>query len=219
MTEPTSSGAGAMPPAGTPVTGTPAPGSATPQVAALTLEEALKKIADLEQHAQNKAEEAARHGKNLTTAEKELAAYKAAEQAAKDAQLSEVERMNKQYADLKEQHETLASELLEARVYQDVARHAAKLNFILPADMLAKLLLNDLDAIEFEDGKPKNIETLLQNLAKSTPEIVKSAQQEQQQQQRAPAVPAMNPGRSSIASPGQQQPGRIPRLNDPGLWK
>src|SRR6266536_133305 len=150
---------------------------------------------------------------------KRLKSYEDAEQAAKDASLGEVERVNKQYADLKEQHETLAAELLEARVYQDVARHAAKLNFILPADMLAKLLLNDLDAIEFEDGKPKNIETLLQNLAKSTPEIVKSAEVQQQQQQRAPAVPAMNPGRSSIASPGQQQPGRIPRLNDPGLWK
>jgi len=145
---------------------------------------------------------------------KRLKAYEDAEQAKKDAQLSEVERMNKQYADLKEQHETLAAELLEARVYQDVARHAAKLNFILPADMLAKLLLNDLDAIEFEDGKPKNIETLLQNLAKSTPEIVKTAQQDQQQQQRAPAVPAMNPGRSSIASPGQNQPGRIPSWNE-----
>src|SRR6266568_935603 len=147
---------------------------------------------------------------------KRLKAYEDAEQAKKDAQLSEVERINKQYADLKEQHETLAAELLEARVYQDVARHAAKLNFILPADMLAKLLLNDLDAIEFEDGKPKNIETLLQNLAKSTPEIVKSAEV---QQRNAPPIPAMTPGRSTIQVPGQQQPGRIPRLNDPGLWK
>ncbi len=150
---------------------------------------------------------------------KRLKAYEDAEQAAKDASLGEVERINKQYADLQEQHEALAAELLEARVYQDVARHAAKLNFILPADMLAKLLLNDLDAIEFDDGQPKNIETLLQNLAKSTPEIVKTAQQDQQQQKRAPMIPAMNPERSSIASPGQQQPGRIPRLNDPGLWK
>ncbi len=147
---------------------------------------------------------------------KRLKAYEDAEQAAKDASLGEVERINKQYADLKEQHETLAAELLEARVYQDVARHAAKLNFILPADMLAKLLLNDLDAIEFEDGKPKNIETLLQNLAKSTPEIVKSAEV---QQRNAPPIPAMTPGRSTIQVPGQQQPGRIPRLNDPGLWK
>src|SRR6266568_2236245 len=147
---------------------------------------------------------------------KRLKAYEDAEQAAKDASLGEVERINKQYAALQEQHEALAAELLEARVYQDVARHAAKLNFILPADMLAKLLLNDLDAIEFEDGKPKNIETLLQNLAKSTPEIVKSAEV---QQRNAPPIPAMTPGRSTIQVPGQQQPGRIPRLNDPGLWK
>ncbi len=142
-----------------------------------------------------------------------------AKEAADLAALSATEKLNKQYAELQAQHEELAAELLEARVYQDVARHAAKLNFILPADMLAKLLLNDLDAIEFEDGKPKNIETLLQNLAKSTPEIVKTAQQDQQQQKRAPMIPAMNPERSSIASPGQQQPGRIPRITDPGLWK
>jgi len=150
---------------------------------------------------------------------KKLKAYEDAEQAAKDASLGEVERINKQYAALQEQHEALAAELLEARVYQDVARHAAKLNFILPADMLAKLLLNDLDAIEFEDGKPKNIEALLQNLAKATPEIVKTAQQEQQQQKRAPMIPAMSPERSSIQPPGQNTPGKRWKLDDPGLWK
>src|SRR5437660_11568140 len=58
---------------------------------------------------------------------KRMKAFEDAEQAAKDASLGEVERINKQYAALQEQHETLAAELLEARVYQDVARHAAKL--------------------------------------------------------------------------------------------
>ena len=139
------------------------------------------------------------------------------EQARLQAQMTEAERLKAELAAQTEQHETLAAELLEARVYQDVAKHAAKMNFILPADMLAKLLLNDLDAIEFENGKPTNIEKLLEQMAKSTPEIVKTAQQEQQQQQRAPAVPAINPGRSTIPQPGQT-PGRR-SLFDPGLWK
>ena len=76
----TSSGGGATPAPGSPATGTPAPGSATPPAASLTLEDALKRIAELEQHASNKDEEAKRHGSKLTAAEKELAAYKAKEQ-------------------------------------------------------------------------------------------------------------------------------------------
>src|SRR2546430_1936736 len=99
MTQTPSSGAGATPGTGTPAMGTPASG-ATPPAAALTLEDALKKIAELEQHASNKTEEAARHGTKLTAAEKELAAYKAAEQAARDAQLTETQKLQKQYADL-----------------------------------------------------------------------------------------------------------------------
>ncbi len=94
MPEPTnpSSGAGATPGTGSPATGTPASPGATPAQAALTLEEALKKIAELELHASNKTEEATRHGAKLTAAEKELAAYKAAEQAARDAQMSELQK-------------------------------------------------------------------------------------------------------------------------------
>src|SRR5256886_2528689 len=79
----------------------------------------------------------------------QLKAYQDKEQATKDAELSEVEKLNKSYAELQEQHEALASELLEARVYRAVSTEASKLNFILPTDMLTKLLLNDLDSIEF----------------------------------------------------------------------
>src|SRR5260370_217896 len=92
MTQTPSPGAGATPPPGSPATGTPASPGATPAQATLTLEEALKRIHDLEQHAQNKTEEASRHGTRLTAAERELAAYKAAEEAAKAAQMSELEK-------------------------------------------------------------------------------------------------------------------------------
>src|SRR5579859_6212188 len=97
MPEPTtpSPGGSATPTPATPATGTPAAGGATPTAAPLTLEEALKKITELEAHAQNKTEEASRHGAKLTAAEKELAAYKAAEEAARAAQMSELEKAQK----------------------------------------------------------------------------------------------------------------------------
>lgn len=150
----------------------------------------------------------------------QLKGYQDAEQAAKDAQLSEVEKANKLYADLQEQHETLASELLEARVFRAVSQEAAKMTFILSPDMLTKLLLNDLDSIEFDNGQPTNIEKLLTELAKSTPDLVKPAQQQGVPMALgAPVIPAMNPGRSQIVQPGQQAGGRIPRVTDPNLWK
>jgi hypothetical protein len=214
MTQTPSSGAGATPNPGSPATGTPASG-ATPPAAALTLEDALKKIAELEQHAQNKTEEASRHGNRLTAAEKELAAYKAAEEAAKAAQMSELEKAQKLHADLQEQHEALAAELFEARVFQDVARYADKFNFNVSADTLMRFLLMDEDAIEFEEGKPTNIEKLLSALAKNEPGLVKqSAVTPNSPVVGTPTIPAMNPGRSSIASPGQSVPGRIPSWNE-----
>src|SRR5258706_9634914 len=101
MPEPTnpSSGAGATPGAGTPATGTNATGSATPPAAALSLEEAMKRISELELHAQNKTEEASRHGSKLTAAEKELAAYKEKERLASEASMSELQKLQKQAAD------------------------------------------------------------------------------------------------------------------------
>ena len=145
----------------------------------------------------------------------QLKVYQDAEQASKDAQLSEVERISKQYAELQEQHEALAAELYQARVFQEVSRLASKFNFMITADTLARMLLLDDDAIEFEDGKPTNIEKLLEQLAKKEPDLVRQAEQ---QQQRAPAIPGMNPGRNTITQPGQRTPGRIPRLDDPNLW-
>ncbi len=133
------------------------------------------------------------------------------------AQMSELEKAQKQAADLETARDEMAAELYEARVRQDVADLVGKFNFIPSARTIATLLLADDDAIEFEDGRPTNIEKLLANLAKAEPDLVKP--QAQQQQQGTPTIPAMNPGRSSIASPGQATPGYIPRLTDPGVWK
>jgi hypothetical protein len=216
MTQTPSSGGSATPTTGSPATGTPAAGSATPQPATLTLEEALKQIAELKQHAQNKESEAAHHGKKLSAAEKELEAYKAAEEAAKAAQMSELEKAQKRAADLEEQQERLAAELYEARVRDQVASVMGKFNFIdgVSSRTIANLLLVDDDAIEFENGQPTNIEKLLEKLVKAEPGLVKPTptQPGQMQQRMVPSTPAMNPGRTSIA-PGAI-PGRIPRLED-----
>ena len=218
MTQTPSDGASATQAPSTPATGNAAPG-ATPTKPATTLEEALAKIAELERHASNKAEEAARHGKSLSAAEKELARYKEAEEAVKAAQMSELEKVQKQAADAQEQLESLAAELYEARVFQEVTKLASKFNFLIGSDTLARMLLLDEDAIEFEDGKPQNVEKLLEKLAKAEPDLVKpQATQQQQQQMGAPNVPAMNPGRSSI-TPGGNVPGRVPSLFDRDLWK
>ena len=220
MTQTPSSGGGATQPTGSPATGTPAAGSATPQSATLTLEEALKQIADLKQHAQNKESEAAHHGKKLSAAEKELEAYKAAEEQARQAQMSELEKAQKAQADLQAQYDSVASELVKSYVRDAVDEVAGKFNFILSAKSLTKLLLQDGDAIEWDDdtGEPTNIEKLLDKLAKAEPDLVKKEAQ-QNQQSGAPNIPAMSPGRSSIQPPSGNIPGRIPRITDPGMWK
>ena len=212
MTQTPSSGSGATPGTGTPATGTNATGSATPPAAPLTLEEALKRIAELDQHAQNKTEEAARHGTRLSAAEKELATYKAAEEAAKQAQMSELQKAQKAAADLQAELDERAAELVTARVHQDVAKYAPKMNFVVSPELLSKLI--DWEAVEFDDatGKPTNVEKLLEKLAKSSPELVKPV--DARNQPGAPNIPAMSPGRSSIQPPAGGIPGRIPRLTD-----
>lgn len=219
MTQTPSSGASATPTTGSPATGN-ATGSATPPAATLTLEEALKQIAELKQHAQNKESEAAHHGKKLSAAEKELEAYKAAEEQARQAQMSELEKAQKAHADLQAQYDSVASELVKSYVRDAVDELAPKFNFILSAKGLTKLLLQDGDAIEWDDdtGEPTNIEKLLDKLAKAEPDLVKK--EAQQQQQGVPNLPAFGiSGRSSIQPPDGRTPGRIPRITDPGMWK
>ncbi len=155
---------------------------------------------------------------NLRKREKEaqaaLKVYQDAEQVAKDAQLPEIERLKKVAADLQAEHDQLAAELVTARVNQDVAKYAGKLNFIVSPDLLAKLI--DWEAVEFDDaGKPTNVEKLLEKLAKNAPDLVKK----EQQQQGAPPLPGMSPdraayGRSSIQRPGTPTPGQRPSWDD-----
>jgi hypothetical protein len=206
MPEPTSSGGGAtLPSDPQPATGN-ASGGATPPKPSVTLEEALARIAELEHAHNNATGELKRHREELST-------YKAAEKAKADAELSASELAKKQNAELNERLESLAAEIAEARVREAIADLASKFNFVVSAKTLANLLLADFDSIEFEDGKPTNIEKLLEKLAKAEPDLVKP-QPGVPQARQAPTTPAFNPDRRSIAAPGTMPPGRIPRLND-----
>jgi len=210
----TSSGAGATPTAGSPATGSTSVGATPTKMIATTLEEALARIAELEKHANNKSEEAARHGKNLSAAEKELAAYKEKERLAQEATQSEIEKMQKRTEAAEKQVQQLRQENVTKEIQlQATTRGIANVELIAPY-VLQKL--------EYEDEKPTNLDKVLDEIVKGNPNIIKQADETPATSARIgpPATPAMNPGRSSIQSPGNTaQPGRIPRLTDPGMFK
>jgi hypothetical protein len=208
MTDTTSSEGSATLADGKPVTGNPS-GGATPPKLASTLEEALARIAELERHAQNKEQEAARHGKNLSAAEKELAAYKSAEQAKKDAELTESERVKKQHADLQAKYESETAALITRIVNLQVKEIATKLGIIDP-DAAVRLIDEEFEVDD--EGNVTNAEELLKALLKNKPYLAgtPAPAPTAPQARLAPATPAMNPGRSSIVSPGQSVPGRVP---------
>src|SRR5882762_2960542 len=116
MAEDTSSSGGATPPTDTPATGTLAPGSAMLQKPTLTLEEALRKIAELEHSHGNAKEEVERHRKKLTAFEKQEADAAAAKKAADEAQLSEIERVKKQHSEAEQRIQRYKQELVTSKV-------------------------------------------------------------------------------------------------------
>lgn len=230
----TSPDGGATPNPGTPATGT-APVGATPQSAALTLEEALKRIAELEHSGLNAKEELDRHRKKVSGYEKAEAEREAQRKAAEEAQLSEIDRIKKQHAEIQAERESLLQELQQTRIQHAVMAQATTLNFIHP-EIAAKLV--DWTELEYNEQRhPTNTAKLLEKLAKAMPELVRAPQAPTQPESNtqpatptqaasnapalkpapfAPSVPAMNPGRSNIPAPGSNPPGRIPRLAD--VW-
>lgn len=221
----------ATPPTGTP----PATGNQTTSQGATpekkqSLEEALERIAQLERHSKNKEEEAARHGKNLSAAEKELAAYKDKERQSQEAQLSEIDKANKRVTEstqLIQQKDQTIAQLKQQLVQAETKIAASAMDFHNP-EVAAKLIQ---DALELdENGKPTNLEQALKDLAKQNPFLVKAKEQQEQAQQqttpaqtahlqssRPPIVPPMNPGRGQIAPPSQFPQGKPIRLNE--VWQ
>ncbi len=191
---------------GKPVTGTPSGGATPPKNVAATLEEALARIAELEHATKNATEERDRHRKKLT-------AYEEAEKKAQEAQLSEVERTKKQHADLQSKYESDTAALISQIVNLRVKEIAAKLGIIDP-DAAVRLIDDEFEVDD--EGNVTNAEELLKALLKNKPYLAgtPAPTPASPQARQAPATPAMNPGRSTIAAPGQRTPGSIPTWED-----
>lgn len=200
---------------GQPATGIQASGSAT-QPTKPSIEELQARISELERHSHNKTEEAARHGKNLSEAQKRLAEYEEKERLAQEANLSEIEKSKKVLeaekaarAQIEQQVEQLKQELISKMV-----QLTAKEKGIIDTELAALAIQGKLEL--GEDGMPTNVDKALDDLIKNKPYLApKSAEPTQEQPSnpaqtasngQAPRTPAMNPGRSSISAPNQLQP-------------
>lgn len=210
---PTSSGAGATPNSPDPgATPTASPG-ATPTKFPTTLEEAMARITELERHATNKSEEAARHGKSLTAAEKELAAYREKERLAQEAALSDAQKLEKRIAEAEARSKQYQQQYISAQV-----QLAAQRKGIIDPEMAALAIERSLEYDE--QGMPSNLDKALDELIKNKPYLVKAAETptpgspaQTAQPAQTPTIPAMNPGRASIPSPaGSPPPGGRPRI-------
>jgi hypothetical protein len=218
-TENTPSDASATPALGTPANGTsPASTVATTTTKpTTTIEEALARIADLERHATNKTEEAARHGKNLSATEKELAAYKEKERLAQEATLSEIEKSQKRFQEVEAAKAAAEVQIqqLKQELVSKVVQLMAKEKGIIDSELASLAIQGKLEL--GEDGMPTNVDKALDDLIKNKPYLApKPAEPTQQEtppaqtatQQKPPATPAMNPGRTQISPPNaapQQQ--------------
>lgn len=193
---------GTLPATGTP----PASAGATPTKPTTTIEEALARIAELERHASNKEEEASRHGKKLTDAEKKLAAYEQKEKLAQEAALSEVEKASKRAQELEALNQQYKQQLITSQV-----KLAAQAKGIIDADIAALAIQDKLEL--GEDGMPTNVDKALDDLIKNKPYLAPKPAEPTQEippaqtamQQKPPATPAMNPGRTQISPPSAPQ--------------
>jgi len=204
-------GTGATPEPATPVTGTTTSVSATPTKP--TIEELSAQIEELKRHAANKEEQANRHGKSLTAAEKKLAEYEAKEQAIRDAQLSEAEKANKARAELEQRNQHLQKQLVASKV-----REAASSMGIINPKIAASAIEQELEY--GDDGMPTNLEDSLKRLVKENPYLVPQKVEapvvpaaSTPVAANAPTIPAMTPGRSTIVPPNAVKPGTYPRLD------
>lgn len=188
-----------QPPQGTPPA-SPAPGE-NEQVS----NPAAKKYAD----------EAAAERKARKALEAKLAQYEAAQKEAELAKLGDLERTQKQLADLTKQLETTrkGAGISELKV----AAQAAGANS--PA-VVAKLLASDLE-YDADTGAPSNVAELVEKLAKEEPTLFKPATEPQ----RPPVSSggASNPGRGAPAGRPTKAdvmtPGRVSLQQATELWR
>lgn len=125
--------------------------------------------------AQKAAQEAARYRTELRDAQKIIADFQAKEKAAADAQLSEVERAQKQAAEWQQKHADTTRAMQERIIGLTIQLQASKLN-IIDADAAVKLM--DWSQLEFDDdGTPTNADKVLADLVTARPYLVAAPSQ------------------------------------------
>lgn len=190
---------------------TPAVAPATPPTLAVTPEPLVGDGAETP----ISLEEAKKLKKEAASLRARLKAFDDAEAQKQLAALSEVEKANKQVADLQQKYETAQKQLIATQV-----KLAAQSKGIIDPDIAA---LAVADKLEFgEDGMPSNLEKVLDELIKNKPYLAakpaEPATTPAQTAQRTPPQFTPNaPGRSQIMQPGQApqgQPFTPTRLTD-----
>jgi hypothetical protein len=185
-----------------------------------SIEELQVRIAELERHANNKTEEAARHGKNLSETQKKLAEYEEKERLAQEANLSEIEKSKKVLEAEKAARLVAEQQIqqLKQELISKMVQLTAKEKGIIDTELAALAIQGKLEL--GDDGMPTNVDKALDDLIKNKPYLAPKPAEPTETpaqtagQQSPPRTPAMNPGRSSISQPNQTVPGQIVRLND-----
>ena len=169
-----------------------------------TLDQASKSQQDYDKMIADLRKENAQHRTKLK-------AFEDAQAAADLAKLGDLEKATKQYEQAQKQIQQLRDENVKAQI-----RLQAKTLGIANDELISPYVLSKL---EFDDdGKPTNLDKVLDEVIKANPNLVVQAGSAAQtaNQKAAPTTPANNPGRSSIVQPGSQplQPGRVTTWND-----
>lgn len=204
------------PQAGAPTTDGQAPVSQTPHTA---------KPSEHERIIEELRKENASHRKKLSAYEESEKQQAEAKRLADEAQLSEIERVKKQHADIQAQYNAQVLENQEIKIRYAVERDARELHFVYPEDVIGNPLFKRSE-IEFDDnGVPTNVKQLLEKIAKARPKLVEQPAPAPDTSQQGtpqtapmrpgtPALPVFNPGRTQIAQPGTIPPGQRITLAD-----
>lgn len=160
-------------------------------------------------------EEARKLRKEAQSLRQRLKGFEDAEEQAKLAALSDVDKATKRANDAEQRIKQYQERLVLAEV-----KMAAQAKGIIDPDLAALAIR---DKLEFgDDGMPSNLEKTLDALIKNKPYLVPKLAEPPAPSEPpvtpatsaavppAPALPAMNPGRTTIQPPGTATPGKIP---------
>lgn len=101
------------------------------------------------------------------------------ERARADAQLTEQQKKDKQFADLQKEHADYVLHAQERMIASELRVQAARLGFADPADAIA--MLDRTKLVLDDDGNPTNAEDLLKALLKAKPYLAGQTQQQRPQ--------------------------------------